>query len=89
MVLQNTTSGAVAGNYHMWNAAGALQNGGNTTLSLVANATFVQNTSVVAGGSGSNTVTNNSGYGALAGKAVAVEPATGFTFDTPLSCRPH
>jgi hypothetical protein len=24
------------------------------------------------------------GYGALSGKAVAVEPSTGFTFDTPL-----
>jgi ATP phosphoribosyltransferase regulatory subunit HisZ len=28
-------------------------------------------------------------YGQLAGKAVSVEPATGFSFDTPLSARPR
>jgi hypothetical protein len=29
------------------------------------------------------------GYGGLAGKAVSIEPATGFTFDTPLEHRPR
>lgn len=89
MVVQNTTSGTVAGHYYLWNATGVLQNPASNTFSLAANATFVRNTSLDAAGSGSVTVTNGSGYGALAGKAVAVEPATGFTFDTALSCRPH
>jgi len=90
MVIQNTTSGAVNGHYFLWSAAGVLLNPVTNTFALAANATFVRNTSLDApGASGSVTVTNNTGYGALAGKAVAVEPATGFTFDTALSCRPH
>jgi len=89
MIIQNTTSGAVNGHYYLWNALGVLQNPATNTFSLTANATFVQNTAAVAAGSGSITVANDSGYGSLAGKAVAVEPATGFTFDTALSCRPH
>jgi hypothetical protein len=89
MVVQNTTSGTVNGHYYLWNPTGVLQNPASNTFTLAPNATFVRNTSLDAAGSGSVTVTNDSGYGALAGKAVAVEPATGFTFDTALSCRPH
>jgi hypothetical protein len=36
----------------------------------------------LAGQSGSAAIVHTGGYGALAGKAVALEPATGFTFDT-------
>jgi hypothetical protein len=36
------------------------------------------------GQSGSVRVTHNCGYGGLAGKAVSVEPSTGFTFDTQM-----
>lgn len=89
MVLQNTTSGTVNGHYYLWNPTGVLQNVATNTFTAGANATFVRNTSLDAAGSGSITITNDSGYGAVAGKAVAVEPATGFTFDTALSCRPH
>jgi hypothetical protein len=35
-------------------------------------------------GSGSVTVVHDGPYGAIAGKAVALEPSTGFSFDTPL-----
>ena len=35
------------------------------------------------------TLTSDGAYGALAGKAVALEPATGFSFDSPLAPRPH
>jgi len=34
-------------------------------------------------------VTSDAPYGTLVGKAVAVEPATGFTFDTPMRARPR
>jgi hypothetical protein len=37
---------------------------------------------------GSVRIAHTCGYGGLAGKAVAIEPATGFTFDTPLVPRP-
>ena len=43
----------------------------------------------VAGQSGSATLARDGVYGAIAGKAVAVEPATGFTFDSPLVLRPR
>jgi hypothetical protein len=90
MVIQNTTSGPVAGHYYLWSTLGVLLNPASNVFNLLPNATFVRNTTLdAAGGSGSITVTNNTGYGAVAGKAVAVEPATGFTFDTALSCRPH
>jgi hypothetical protein len=46
-------------------------------------------TSGVAELSGSVRVTHVCGYGGLTGKAVAVEPTTGFTFDTPMLPRPR
>jgi hypothetical protein len=39
--------------------------------------------------SGSVRVAHGCGYGGLSGKAVSVEPATGFTFDTPMVHRPR
>ncbi len=41
-----------------------------------------------AGIGGSVTVSNDGRYGDLSGKAVAVEPATGFSFDTPMVPKP-
>jgi hypothetical protein len=88
VVLQNVTAAPVAG--HLW-----FRNAGGTVLagpqfSIAAHGSFVLNTStLVPGTSGSITVTSDARYGALAGKAVAVEPATGFTFDTALQPRPR
>jgi hypothetical protein len=44
---------------------------------------------VVPNESGSIRVIHTCGYGGLSGKAVAVEPSTGFTFDTAMVSRPH
>jgi hypothetical protein len=33
--------------------------------------------------------TSSTPYGALAGKAVALEPASGFSFDSPLTYKPR
>lgn len=41
------------------------------------------------GGNGSATITHNAGYGELVGKAISVEPATGFTFDTAITPVPY
>ena len=43
----------------------------------------------VAGQSGSITISYRGGYGSLSGKAVALEPATGFAFDSPMLVKPH
>jgi len=83
LVIQNGARDSLAGTARFWNAAGTLV--GSSAFSLNAHATLVLNTSTVAGvagTSGSVTVDHTGPYGGLAGKAVAVEPATGFTFDT-------
>ena len=41
------------------------------------------------GRSGSITVTSDARYGVLAGKAVSLESATGFSFDSPMAARPR
>jgi hypothetical protein len=51
--------------------------------------TVVPPFSILPGHSGSIRIAHGCGYGGLSGKAVALEPATGFTFDTPLVPRPH
>jgi hypothetical protein len=59
-------------------------------FTLNPNTSLALNTSTVMPGVGGRiTVTHNGRYGQLVGKATAVEPATGFSFDTPLSYIPH
>ena len=38
---------------------------------------------------GTITITHDGRYGDLQGKGVALEPSTGFSFDTPMMYRPH
>jgi hypothetical protein len=74
-----------AASFHFYNNAGSFL--GTQTNNFTARELFVLNTSTLAfanGVSGSIIVAHNCGYGGLAGKAVALEPATGFTFDTAL-----
>jgi hypothetical protein len=49
----------------------------------------IDTTSLVGSLSGSITVSHDGPYGALAGKAVALDPATGLSYDTPLTTRPR
>lgn len=59
---------------------------------LVARSTLVLNTATVpglAGQSGTITVGHDGRYGDLSGKTVALEPATGFNFDSPMGYRPR
>jgi hypothetical protein len=61
---------------------------GTATNSYSPRETLVLNTSSLAfatGQSGSVHISHTCGYGALSGKAVALEPSTGFTFDTAIS----
>ena len=88
LLVQNLAPYAVNGHVWFWDAAGALA--GSQALSLASRGSWVLDTaSVVPGRSGSLSLSQDGGYGVLAGKAVAVEPATGFSFDTPLSPRPR
>lgn len=86
LVIQNTSVDPVTGTVWLWDSAGGLV--GSQPLTLSANSIFVLNTSGAAPGvAGTITVTHDGRYGSLAGKAVAVEPATGFTFDTEMTPR--
>jgi hypothetical protein len=88
--LQNTTNEDVAGTLWFWSASGALL--GSQPFTLAARGSTSINTSTLpglAGQSGSLTITSDAPYGGLAGKAAALEPDTGLTFEAPLEPRPR
>ena len=85
LVLQNPTNYPISGEVYFAIPSGALVAVQGFTLG--PKATVVLNTATVPGAngvSGAITVAHNGRYGDLAGKTVAVEPATGLSFDSPL-----
>jgi len=88
LLLQNPTNYAVTGVVYFWNPAGAAV--GNFPFSMVGKQTIVLNTSTVAPGTaGALTIAHDARYGDLSGKTVALEPSTGFSFDSPMLPRLH
>jgi hypothetical protein len=84
LLTQNVSERPVNATIFYWSAAGALLQTG--TLALPPKALDVFNVASfpsLANQSGHITVAHDGGYGALNMKAVALEPATGFSFDTP------
>jgi hypothetical protein len=87
-LLQERSALTISGTLWFWSAGGVLV--GSQPFSLPPRQTLVLNTTTVAGvagQSGAVTVTHDGPFGGLAGKTVALEPATGFSFDTPLEFR--
>lgn len=83
LLLQNPSGYQITGNIYFWSTAGALL--GQQPFTLPAKNTLVLNTStVVPGVGGAMTIANDGRYGDLSGKTVALEPATGFSFDSPM-----
>ena len=83
LLLQNPTNYTINGNIYFWNGAGTLI-GTGTPFTLTAKQVMVFNTATVANGiGGSVTIAHDGRYGDLSGKTVALEPATGFSFDSP------
>jgi hypothetical protein len=81
LMLQNTGDAAVSGRIFYFAPSGALL--ASEPFSIAARGLLVDATySVVPGQSGAMFIAHNGRYGWLVGKAVALEPATGFTFDT-------
>jgi hypothetical protein len=98
LILQNTARGLPAGatNTITGNVNFFAPGPGGTPIqvpfTLLEGDHLVLNSSGVpglAGTAGTITISHNGRYGQLAGKATALEPATGFTFDTPLVILPH
>ncbi len=86
--VQNTTNAAVEATLWFWGADGSLLASHPLTLTPFGSATV--NTFALPGLSGqggSLTVSSNAPYGGLSGKSVALEPATGLTFETGLEPR--
>jgi hypothetical protein len=89
LIVQNATDRPCTVTHHYLSAAGTLL-ASSSPIGLQARGLQVLATaSLVPGVSGSIRVTHTCGYGGLSGKAVSLEPATGFTFDTPLVARPN
>jgi hypothetical protein len=90
VIVQNLKGTAVNGDISFFDASGTLL--GSLPIALGPNALYVLNTAAapgLAGQSGSASIAHLGGYGALAGKVVALEPATGFTFDTAFTPVPY
>lgn len=92
LIVQNPTDYAVTGTAYLWNGSGALVT--SFAISLAAKAAQVTNLAAVNGGaasgtSGTITISNNARFGDLAVKSVALEPPTGFSFDSPGLYRAH
>ena len=88
LLLQNPTEYAVAGTVYYWSGAGTLI--ASAPLALAPKGLAVIPTAGPAPGvSGSITIAHDARYGDLNGKAVALEPATGFSFDSPMVHRPR
>jgi hypothetical protein len=90
LLIQNMTgwNRPIVGAANFWSTAGAFL--GSAGFSIPAHGAFNVNTStVVPGVTGTITIAHDGGYGGLAVKSVALEPATGFSFDTPGSYKPN
>jgi uncharacterized repeat protein (TIGR01451 family) len=82
--------GGVLGTVHFWSTTGALL--ATETFALNPRTTLVFPTASIpalAGQSGSITVVHDAPYGQVLGKVVALDPSTGFSFDTPMLFRPR
>jgi hypothetical protein len=90
LLLQNTAMQAVSGSVDLWSTAGTLLQA--EPFNIPARGVLVLNTAALpgaAGQSGSASISHDGSYTALTGKAVALEPATGFTFDTAITPVPR
>jgi len=90
LLLQNPTNYTITGTIYFWDTAG--NQVGNQTFALTSKMLLVLNTSTVPGANGIGgavTVAHDGRYGDLSGKTVALEPATGFSFDSPMLPRVH
>jgi hypothetical protein len=91
LIVQNPTGWTrdIGGSVYFWSGTGTLL--GSTTFSLAAKAGLVLNTSTVPGvaaQAGTMTIAHDGGYGNLTAKSVALEPSTGFSFDSPGTYKP-
>lgn len=88
IVLQNRSTATVSGYAYFFEPGGTTNFAQGFQLAPRGTA-VLDGTSFLKGFSGSLVVTHDAPYGGLAGKVVALEPSTGFSFDTPLTPKPR
>jgi hypothetical protein len=89
LIVQNLNPDPIVAHAYFWDPAGSLL--ATHTFTLNARSILVINTASIpglAGASGAITLTHTGRYGSLSGKAVALEPSTGFSFDSPMMPKP-
>jgi len=97
LLLQNPTNYTINGTIYFWDVSGVQVastpiDGPSAGLGLAPKELQVLITANVPGANGvggSVTIAHDARYGDLAGKTVALEPATGFSFDSPMLPRIH
>ena len=90
VVLQNTVTATVAGTIYFWGPSGAFL--GSQSFSLPGRGLLSLNTATVpgvAGQGGAITIVHDGRYADLSGKAVSLDPAAGFSFDSTLAPPPR
>src|SRR5262249_32740035 len=88
LILQNVSDDTVAATVSYHDLDGTPR--GTSAISLRPDPATVLKTSTVVGArAGAATVSHDGRFGALVGKTVALEPSTGFSFDTPMTLRPQ
>ena len=88
LVLQNRSAQPITGAMYFWTLTGTLRH--TEPLAVVPKGSVIFNTAtipVLGGTSGSVTIVHDGGYDGLVGKGVALEVATGFSFDSLLTPR--
>lgn len=83
LILQNGGPATASYSVRYWSTAGVLLATSSGSLGT-RDSIVISTAGVVPALSGTITVDHTGRYGELTGKAVALEPATGFSFDTPL-----
>jgi hypothetical protein len=90
LLLQNPTTRTVNARVRFWSLSGALLYSQSATLGpRTSYRLAAASVAALAGQSGSVTIAADAGYGELSGKAVSVDAANGFAFDSPMVARPR
>jgi len=84
LILQNGSNNSITVTARFWSATGTLL-ASSASTSIAAHGALVLPTQTVSGANGQSgtvTIDHTGRYGTVTGKGVALEPSTGFTFDT-------
>jgi hypothetical protein len=82
LLLQNPTNYTINANVYFWDTTG-VQTGAQSFVLGPKNLVVFNTATVAPGVGGSVTIAHDGRYGDLSAKTVALEPATGFSFDSP------